>query len=239
MTSRHLIVALGAVISGATAAAAQDVEPVKPVRAYVGGALIVASPVGEFDDYVGTGWGLDGHFALKLGRSGIVSLRGDGGFIVYGHEEKRVCLSSTVGCRIMVDLTTSNDIAFFNIGPQLAVAGGPVQPYITASLGVSYFATVSSIRGSNDSDESNFSTTNFDDVTFGWQAGTGLRVPLGIGNTPIFIDIGARYNINGRVEYLTEGGIIDNPDGSITLNPITSDADLVTFVIGASFGVRW
>jgi hypothetical protein len=48
-----------------------------------------------------------------------------------------------------------------------------------------------------------------------------------------------RYHGNGEVEYLTEGGIIDHPDGSITLNPIRSQANLLTFTIGGSVGVRW
>jgi hypothetical protein len=231
--------ALAGLVCAATTVAAQEEEPIRPLRAVAGGGLIVARPVGEFQDYVGTGWGLSGHFALRLDRSGILNLRGDGGFIVYGHEKKRVCFSSTVGCRIELDLTTSNNIGYFSIGPELAFPGGPVQPYINASLGFSWFGTVSSVDGVDNVDDDIASTTNFEDFTFAWQTGTGLRVPLGIGRTPIYIDLGARYNLNGRVEYLTEGGIIDHPDGSITLNPITSDANLVTFVIGASFGVRW
>jgi hypothetical protein len=232
--------ALSAMLVFAAAARAQDEPPLKPVRAYAGGGLIIAAPVGEFDTYIGTGWGAGGHFALKLDRFGILSLRADAGFVNYGHETKRVCLSTTVGCRIQVDLTTSNDIAYFNLGPQLAVAGGPVQPYINASIGLAYFATVSSVNGTGNPDTEDFArTTNFDDITFAWQAGTGLRIPLAVSRTPIYIDLGARYNLNGRVEYLREGGITDNPDGSITLDPITSDANLVTFVIGASFGIRW
>jgi len=226
-------------LPGAASIAAQELEPVKPLRAVAGAGLNIARPVGEFQDYVGTGWGLSGHFALRLDPAGVINLRADGGFIVYGHEKKRVCFSSTVGCRIELDLTTSNNIGYFNFGPELAVPGGPVQPYFNASLGFSWFGTVSSVDGIGSDDEDIASTTNFEDFTFAWQAGTGVRVPLPIGTTPIFIDLGARYNLNGRVEYLTEGGIIDHPDGSITLNPITSDANLLTFIIGASFGVRW
>jgi len=218
--------------------AAQQADELKPIRAWAGGNLMVARPVGEFDSYVGTGWGLSGHFAFKLDRDGLVSLRADAGFVNYGNERKRVCLSPTIGCRIEVDLTTSNNIFAFSLGPQLAVPGGPVQPYLHASLGGAYFATVSSVSGSSNTEDF-ASTTNFDDFTFAWQLGSGLRIPVHIGQSPFYLDFGARYNINGEVQYLTEGGIIDNPDGSITLNPIRSEANLLTFVIGASFGVRW
>jgi hypothetical protein len=238
MKKRTWIALLFAASGLASPVVAQTEEAVRPIRGWAGGGLIVAAPVGEFDSYVGTGWGLGGHFGIKLDEYGILSLRADAGFVNYGNEKKRVCLSPTVGCRIEVDLTTSNNIFVFNLGPQLAVPGGPLQPYINASIGGSYFATVSSLSGSS-TDEDFASTTNFDDFTLSWHLGSGLRIPIHVGQSPFYIDFGARYNINGEVEYLTEGGIIDEPDGSITLNPIRSDANLITFVIGASFGLRW
>jgi opacity protein-like surface antigen len=227
-----------ALCSGAVPVHAQEGGPLKPVRGFAGGGIAIASTVGEFSDYVGTGWGLDAHFLLALGRQSILGLRADVGFINYGNEKKRVCLSQTVGCRIEVDLTTSNNIFTGSIGPQLTLPAGPVMPYANASIGFAYFATTSSVGGVNSASE-DFQTTNFDDATFSWQFGTGLRVPVHSGRTPIDLDFGARYHANGQVEYLTKGGISDQPDGSITLNPILSEANLWTFVIGAAFGVRW
>lgn len=242
MSSRIVLLAfmLAPAVTSA-AIAAQEVEPrPKPVRASAGLGLVIAQPVGEFDDFIDPGFGLGGHFLLHVDRRGVLGLRADAGFVVYGHERSRVCLSQTVGCRIEVDLTTTNDIAYVSLGPQLTVPAGPVQPYINASLGYSYFSTTSSLDGvGRGDDEGVFRTTNFDDGTFSWQAGTGLRVPLHVGRTPFFIDLGARYNTNGRVEYLREGDIVDHGDGSITLNPQRSDANLVTWVIGGSVAIRW
>jgi len=217
---------------------AQEDSPLKPIRGFGGGGITIASTVGDFSDYVGTGWGLGAHFILNLDRQGILGLRTDVGFINYGNETKRVCLSQTVGCRIEVDLSTSNNIFHGSIGPQLTLPAGPVLPYANASVGFGYFATTSNVSGVNDADDQ-FQTTNFDDVTFSWQFGTGIRVPVHYGRTPIHLDFGGRYNANGQVEYLTKGGITDHPDGSITLNPILSEANLWTFLLGASFGVRW
>jgi hypothetical protein len=233
------IVAASFLLLIASGAKAQVTEQVKPVRAFVGGGLVLAQAVGEFHDFIDGGVGGAGHFVLKLDSRGVLGVRADAGFVVYGHETQEVCLSTTVGCRIRVDLTTTNNIAFFNIGPQLMLPAGPVQPYINGSIGVSYFSTTSSISDVDDGDGGHFDTTNFDDATFAWQAGTGLRIPVRSAGTPIFIDLGARYNTNGEVEYLREGDIIDHPDGSITLNPRLSDANLVTYVIGVSVGVRW
>ncbi len=230
----------GALFAAATGARAQTDMPYKPLHARASGGLLIASPVGEFNDYVGTGWGLGGTFILHLDRAGIIGLRADAGFLNYGNEKRQVCLSETVGCRIQVDLTTSNNIVFGSIGPELTAPAGPVQPYVNASIGFSYFATTSSLHGSNNSGSDPIaSTTNFDDGTFAWQAGGGLRVPITAGRLPVQLDVGARYHDNGRVQYLTRGSITDNPDGSITLHPLDSQTNLVTFLIGVSLGVRW
>jgi len=229
---------LFASIACAVAASAHAQTEPSPVRAWTGGGLQIAAPVGEFDAYVNTGWGIGGHFLLKLDDSGIFGIRADAGYLNYGRETRRVCLSPTVGCRIEVDLTTSNDIAYFNLGPQLALARGPFQPYVNAALGFAYFATVSSVEGSSNT-EPFARTTNFDDFTFAWQLGSGVRIPVSSRSTPISLDFGARYNTNGEAEYLREGGIIDNLDGSISLDPIRSEANLVTVQIGVTVGVRW
>lgn len=236
---RHAAPVLAAtLIALATPLHAQLEPQPKPVRAYAGGGLILAQPVGEFEDFIDGGIGFGGHFLLKLDRAGAFGIRTDAGFVIYGHESRRVCLSTTVGCRVQVDLNTTNDIAFASIGPQLTFPSGPVQPYVNGSIGIAYFSTRSSIEGLGDA-EDHFDTTNFDDVTFAWQAGTGLRVPLRVARVPVALDLGARYNTNGRVEYLREGDISDHPDGSITLHPQHSQANMVTWLIGATIGIRW
>ena len=46
------------------------------------------------------------------------------------------------------------------------------------------------------------------------------------------------YHGNGQVRYLREGGIIDLPNGGIVLNPIQSDANLLTYRLGFSVSFR-
>lgn len=197
---------------------------------------IVAQPVGEFDDYVNVGFGIGGNFRVNLGTSGVASLRFDLGYVNYGRETQRVCLSETVGCRIVVDLTTTNNIVFGHGGLQLGVPTGPVRPYVNGGIGYSYFFTQSSVEGTSNDEDPFASTTNFDDGTFSWAGGGGIVIPISSGSTPVALDLGARYLNNNEVDYLTKGSIVDNADGSIDIFPTRSEAHLITYTIGVTIG---
>jgi len=231
------VLALGLLASTATGVSAQGVQPdvpFGPVRGALGGSLIVAVPVGEFADYINTGFGVGFTGHLNLAGEGALRLRVDGGFVQYGNETREVCLTT---CRIRVDLTTSNNIVFGSIGPELMMPHGPIRPYVNAGIGGAYFATTSHFDG--ESDNQDFAnTTNFDDGTFALTAGGGLYIPVSFGKTPISIDLGARYHRNGQVRYLREGDIEDLPDGDIIIHSQRSNADLVTLQLGVSVGLR-
>jgi hypothetical protein len=217
---------------------AQEVDTLGLPRVYAGIAAAVAQPLGEFDEYVNVGGGLDGFFRVRLDDAGFVSFRLHGGFLTYGNETKRVCLSETVGCRIQVDLTTSNNIFLFGLGPELAVPLGRVRLYGNGSVGFDYFSTDSNVSGT--STENPFaSTRNYGDGGFSWNAGGGMEVVVAHARTlPIAIDVGLAYQGNGRREYLTRGGIIDRPDGSIDFDVKRSEANFLLWRIGASVGIR-
>lgn len=218
----------------------QPTDPIRPLgtsRFAFGGALNYGRPVGDFYHYVEQGWGFDGFFRWNLEPQGIVSLRVEGGYLSYGRETKRVPLSSTIGGRILVDLTTSNNIVWLGLGPQLTLPVPFLRPYINASGGFSYFFTESSVEGSNNN-EAFANTTNYDDGTWAWGVGGGFLIPFATRSGEVAIDLGARYHGNGEVRYLREGSIIDVPDGNTIIIPIRSEANLVTFRIGVSVSVR-
>ena len=206
-------------------------------RSYLGGELTLASPQGEFANYVNNGWGGGIHYLLRVDRDGWLALRADASLLNYGHERQRVVLSPTVGGRISVDLTTDNNIAFVGLGPQLGVPTGAVRPYVNGFAGVSYIFTQSSVGGTS-SGESFASTTNFDDASFAYGGGGGLYIPLSRRHDPVSLDLGVTYRHNGAAEYLRHGDIVDNPDGSITLHPVFSQTNLLTFHVGVSVGLR-
>ena len=171
-----MLVLLGA-LAAAEPAGAQQADTLAPANVYFTIQGMYARPVGEFHDYVEHGGGLNVAVVWPVRSESPLALRADGGFIVYGSETTEVCFSSTVGCRIRLDLTTTNSIAYLNVGPQLMVPRGPVRPYVNGAIGFSYFGTSSSVNG-NANGEDIASDTNFDDITFAVTGGAGMMIPL-------------------------------------------------------------
>ncbi|HJR63040.1 MAG TPA: hypothetical protein VJ803_05015 [Gemmatimonadaceae bacterium] len=209
----------------------------RPSRFFIGGHFMVATPQDEFADYVDTGFGFGGHLIYALDQAGAVGLRVDLGFVNYGRESRRTCLSTTIGCRIQVEIETSNNIVVFGVGPHFMVPNGRFRPYLTGTAGLAYFFTESSLEGVRDfDDEEFFQTTNFDDVTFAWTGAAGIYIPLRRGLRPISLDLGVRYHGNGEARYLREGSIEDQP-GTIIITPIESKTNLLVYQIGVVFGL--
>jgi opacity protein-like surface antigen len=228
------------------AAAAQDPDPglkrlaafaPAPIIGWAGGSLVGAVPSGEFRRYVAGGAGFNGFVALKLGQEETVSLRLDGTFVLYGLETRRVPLGIGPLALVNVDVSTSNSIVNFVLGPQLITTGGAVRAYASGGVGFSYFWTHSSVEGSNNS-EPFASSTNFDDFTFAWRAGGGLWIRVGHGRTPLWLDLGATYVRNGRVKYLREGSITFDLSGAPVYTAIESETNLVLIHLGVSAGLR-
>lgn len=201
-----------------------------------GVSLVYGRPTGEFATYVDQGFGLDGFARYKVDRRGIFSLGVEGGWMQYGRETIRAPLSSTVG-RIMVDVTTSNNIVFLGAGPQLTAPSGPVRPYVAGSVGFSYFFTESSVSGSSSDNQSFAETNNFDDFIFATTGGAGVYVPLG-SRREAGLDIGVRYHNGGRGQYLREDSIRDRPGQTPLITPIESQTRLYSWRVGFVAGFR-
>jgi len=237
------VAAGAALIFGTEAAAAQERGPygqhierreARNPRFALGLRLMGADAVGEFEQFVDGGFGGEAGFRFGLDRRSILGLRVDGGFMIYGHERQALCFPVPIGCRIGADLTTTNTVAYGGIGPELAIPGS-VSPYVFATYGFSWFATQSSLSGVDDWNEDLFNTRNYDDFVGAQRFGGGLRFAVGGGN--VAIDLGAEYHRNGVAEYLREGDILDNPDGSITIFPNRSEANFTTFRVGVQIGL--
>jgi hypothetical protein len=220
---------------GATPVAAQYAFGTRPARATAGGGVLVAQPVGEFKNYVANGFGGGGHLMLRVDPQGFLALRADVGYLVYGHETKRVSLPNAG--RVEFDVTTSNNILTYSIGPQLMVPTGPIRPYVNATAGGAYFFTESSVGGSDNSSEF-ASTRNFGHNVASYGYGGGVFLPFVVRNALIGLDVGARFIHNGRTRYLREGGIADIPGGGFIVSPIESETNLVVYHAGISVGLR-
>lgn len=223
------------------AAAAQlsaDSLPAGPPRAFAGGAAVYATPRGDFARQIDDSFGLQGHLLYDVTGHGWLGLRLEGGGLVYGTERKRVPFSSTVGGRVLVDVTTSNSIGHFGAGPQLGLPAGRFRPYVNGFAGVTLLSTGTSVENVDRDDAHPIaSTNNHSDWTFAYGAGGGLYMPLRGGRNPISLDLGLTYRNSGEASYLRPGDIEDNPDGTITIHPVTSRTDMTQFYVGISVGL--
>jgi hypothetical protein len=195
-------------------------------------SVVAAQPLGEFNDYIDFGGGISGGVMYQLTPNGPVALRFDAGYVLYGSEKTRIRPFP----RLEGDITTNNSIVYAGIGPQFMVPNGTFRPYVGGSAGLSYFFTQSSLDGTASGSDPILETTNFDDVTFAFTGAAGIYIPLRRGLKPISLDIGARYHANGQARYLREGSIEDHPDNSITVTPIESETNLLTWHLGIAVG---
>ncbi len=228
---------LASLLLGGLSPSSLEAQDPDQTPVFAGGHLLVALPVGEFDDNVDFGFGAGAHGRVALGDEGMINLRLDVGFINYGNETIRICI--TQPCRVTGNLTTSNNIFLLGAGPEIGVGSGSVRLYANASIGFAYFATTSSVEGENDFGDPFASSTNFDDFTFAWTAGPGLQLRVWTGErAAVSLDLLTRYHGNGEARYLRKGDIQDRPDGSVVLNPRQSETNFWTVGLGVSVEFR-
>jgi hypothetical protein len=199
-------------------------------------AFMQLRPLGDLASNIGFGYGGIGTYLFRLDQSGVLALRADLGFAVYGTESERVPLSSTIGGRVQVKVSTSNYIVPFTIGPQLMYPSGRVRPYVNAGFGGQAFYTQSKVDGDDDVG-SIATTTNQSDVTRTWVVGGGLLMPVYEGRTRVRLDIGAQYYTGGHAQYLRPGSIVDLPNSQIRINALESDTHMLLVRLGVNIGM--
>lgn len=247
MSTHQLTAAALLCLASAASAAAQDSTRARAPRHDEGPpsewarrsagvfSIIQSRPAGQFGDNVGLGYGGNAAYLFSLDRAGILSLRTDVGFIDYGSESKRVPLSSTIGGRIQVKVSTNNFIVPVSIGPQLTWPRGSVRPYVNAGFGGQFFFTESSVDGANDA-YTDLSTTNQHDGTKSWVVGGGVYLPLYSRRVNVMLDAGVQYFTGGHARYLRPGSIVDLPDAQIQINPLESDTHMMVVRVGVRVG---
>jgi opacity protein-like surface antigen len=216
---------LAATVASAQARGLREVHP----WGELGFGVVGGIPSGQFHDFVTEVGGVSADLAVHFDRGGAAALRIEGAYLVYGNEDRLLPLAGSGGL-LAVDMNTAFYIASLRAGPQLVFGMGRVRPYAFGTAGISYFATETSLGDC-------CGTTNFDDTALSLAAGGGLRIDLSRGRHPASLDLGASYVRNGEVSYLREGDILSNPDGSFTLRPVRSEANLLMLQLGLSFGL--
>jgi opacity protein-like surface antigen len=215
------------ITSGAQLTVPSSGQPALP-RFTVAADLIFVEPKGDLATYIGSGWGGNGTGLIRVEPQGVLHARFDIGMSRYGREHERIRTGGGT-----YDLNTNNVIEWFGFGPQIAVPGGPLRPYVNAGVGLTRFRTTSTLTDAFDDFEYG-SVDHASDFTTGWMMGGGLYIPFR-SRSPVSLNVGARYHFGGEAEYLNEGGIQDNPDGSVTLTTNRSKTDFVLWQLGLSF----
>jgi hypothetical protein len=198
--------------------------------------LQLALPQGEFRNFVGTGYGLGANLTFFLDRGRQAGIRIWGSWIEYGHTTERLPLSPNLP-GLFVDLTTSNDIISFGVGPELHLATGAFRPYLHAAIGTSDFVTSTEVSGSDFGSDPFARSTDFNDWTFAWYGGAGAMVLVSSKHSPVYIDAGVRYQSHGQTRYLREGSLQNDGSGGVILNPIESRTDLLVIHLGVQVGL--
>jgi hypothetical protein len=213
--------------------------PAGPPSTFGGFDLMYAAPQGQFKNYVNGAFGIGGHLLHQLDDDGIIAVRADLGFLIYGNRTARQPLGGGALGLINVDVTTSNNIVNGGLGLQLMAPGTTVRPYVNAGVGFSYFFTESSVEGSGTQYQPFASSQNFSDGGFSPSYGGGLYIPLSVAGSRVSLDIGAVMQRNEDVQYLTKNSItFTTTNAPPTITSVRSAADFVTFRLGVTFGIR-
>ena len=221
------------IFTSAVVADAQIVNrPQIPSRFTVGGDLAISQPKGEFANNVPTGYGFDVTGLLKLDPQGWFGIRGDVGQVRYGHEH--VNLGFFGPNAIELDLNTDNRIEFGELGLQLQFPDGAFRPYANASYAGVHFTTESCVSNPDGFVQDQCHSNHGDWASAGVFGG-GVIIPFG--KSLAALNLGARYHYGAKATYLRQGDIVDNPDGTVTLNVRSSKTDLVLWQIGFTYNI--
>jgi hypothetical protein len=208
---RHLVPVLAALLSLPAALAAQgwpvyDLPPGAdrrpPSRWSFGVHALNGQPVGDFGRAVNTSWGGAADVRWHVAGAGFLSLRADAGLAGYGRRRTW----NTVGLFGEEDVTTQNSYGFLLVGAELAQPDGPIRPYLHASAGGAYFATVT--NGARDDGfmrrRRDVSRTHVSDLVPTTALGGGIRFELARGRSgAAMLDVGARRWFTGPATYAT------------------------------------
>jgi hypothetical protein len=208
-----------------------------------GGGLAVAVPYGYMGQFIDVAGGLDGFLAVNLGPGSPLALRLEGAFLVhelsYGGTVFAVGGGPYTGPygSVAVQTNSGSYITSLRAGPQLTLGGDALQLYGLALAGISYFATTYGTAaydcycGYYDSWD-NYTLSG--DVTWGWEAGGGLKLRLG-SRSRTWLDLGARYVQHEQARYLAAGPIVN---GARLWQPVVGPADMIVVRVGVSVGLR-
>jgi hypothetical protein len=223
-------------------AANGQTPPVSRPRLQGGADFVQGFAVGDFRQRVNLAAG--GLFQLDVGLGdSIFSVGGEVGMMGYGHESRKVDVSSLIpdipGATLTVN--TDNTMVLLHARLRAQRKTGRWRPYADALVGGNWISTDTSldctatgINGTSGSCDAP-SATNAEDFLFSVGAGGGVMIAFTPRPAVPRLDLSFRYLRGGKGTYLTKGAI--HREGSIaTVDLSRSRTDMVAFYVGAVVG---
>ena len=228
-------------------AEAQILQPRQPGwtdQLVFGGTLLGGKPLGEFSEEENGGFGGEFTLGYQLFRRQPLVLRGSIGGMQYhavkarGYQEN--CDESGCWLEEVEYNARSHNLWYAYAGPEVMATDGNLRPFAFAMVGRSWFRSQANFKPTSPGGQE-FSQTLFSENNFSTSYGGGLRMMLTNSGRPIGIELSARVNRNIDAEYLTERGVVENPDGSITITPRRGAAHVLGIYLGIWVGpnVHW
>ena len=234
-------------VASALAAEAQLIQPRQPRwtdQWTYGAAFMGGRPVGEFRNEENGGFGGEATLGFQLFRRQPLVLRGSAGGMQY-HAVKARGYQETcdeTGCWLEeVEYNArSHNMWYAYAGPEIMATDGTVRPFAFAMVGRNFFRSQANFKPTTPFGEE-FSQTLFSSNNFSTAYGAGIRSIVSKSGRDIGIELSARVNRNADAEYLTERGVVENPDGSITVAPRRGQAHVLGIYVGVWVGpnVLW
>ena len=219
-------------------------ENAKPrIDAQASFRFIGAVPQGGLRDNISLGGGVQGFIGGWLGQ-GPLMLGLDVAFLGYGSTTDEVPFSSTVGPRVPVEVSTSNNVLETHLSARLQRRRGRFRPYAEGLVGFKYLFTQTRIGddGFGDDFGDDFgdevaSSTNYDDFALSAGAGAGVDVRVFQREKPaktvqaVSLRLGVQYLLGTEAEYLAEGELTDeNGDGRLDEDELDVRRSRTTFL---------
>lgn len=197
-------------------------------------------PLGAFNENMErSGVGGSGYFAFKFKNSPF-SAGMSFSVLVLGNQTRVESFSDEIP-EVEVNVATRNYILMGHLVLRFQPPEGELRPYVEGLLGFNYLWTETGVYDQGWGDRAIASSVNQSDFTWSAGAGGGLMIRIyekqrnrEKGKFGIYIDVGVRYLLGGRAEYLSEGGIVED-EGRLVYEAHLSRTDLLATKVGLLF----
>lgn len=178
--------------------------------------------------------GLNGSIAFRIPR---LPLYGglELGIMTYGRDRRIERLSPTIP-EIQLEVRTDYDIFTSHLFLRFEPDIHGIRPYVDGLVGLKYLFTESSIRDDDGFGEDIASTTNYDDSSFSYGAGGGIKVEVYDGGRDSYmVNLKARYLFGAEASYLQPGSISTDRNGNLIFDESVSRTNLLTIHLGMTY----